>query len=96
MEQNPVRRRCGDPMFDAMIWRHIRDQGGWHTRREIGNDLALNANQRMQLAHTLRRLEAGGHIVQRPSRQGQELFGVTARCLPLVGESLMPDAVTDC
>lgn len=42
--------------FDRLIWRYVRDSGGWHTRREIADALALDRSGRMKLARTLRRL----------------------------------------
>lgn len=77
--------------FDTMVWRYIRDCGGWHTRSEIARALALDTAGKMRLAHTIRRLQKGCHIVDRLTRTGQPSFGVTAFCWPLPGETLTPD-----
>ncbi|GAB4209931.1 MAG: hypothetical protein Fur0019_17350 [Tibeticola sp.] len=86
-------RRCGDPTFDVLIWRYIRDEGGWHTAHEIRQALALDSSGAMRLAHTLRRLKRGLHIASRPDVYGRECYGVTTACWPVEGETLQPDPV---
>ncbi|CAJ0889200.1 hypothetical protein [Ralstonia mannitolilytica] len=79
--------------FDRLIWRYVRDSGGWHTRREIADALALDRSGRMKLARTLRRLVKDGRLVLRPDMSGNETVGVTALCWPPDGLSLEPDDV---
>jgi hypothetical protein len=69
--------------FDLKVWRHIRDEGGWHSREEIAKSLNLDARGKMRLAHALRRLHKSGAVVARVDMAGRDRFGVTTRCLML-------------
>lgn len=80
--------------FDRLIWRFIRDEGGWHLRDEIAESLALDANGKMKLCHALRRLVREGYAVVRPDRIGRDRYGVTALCAAPEGLTLEPDEVT--
>lgn len=79
--------------FDQLIWRYLRDAGGWHSAREIAASLTLCVEQRRRLACTMARLKKGGHVVQRPTLHGDEAYGVTARCAAVPGESLEPEPI---
>lgn len=85
------RKQVGLSEFDRLIWRYIRDAGGWHSQREIASALALDATQRMKLRHSLRRLERDYHLVNRPTMAGDNAWGCTARCDAPTGLSLDPD-----
>lgn len=75
---------------DRAVWLFLRDAGGWHSAREMADALALDARGKMRLAWSLRRLLAGGHLVERPNVYGVERYGVTAMCWPYPGETMEP------
>lgn len=82
-----ARVHCGG-VGDAVargVWLHIRDAGGWHGRHEIAAAFGLRGAEKIRLAAALRRLERDGHL----ARRGQ-VYGVTARCYPLPGYTLVP------
>lgn len=80
-------------VFDQLIWRYLRDAGGWHSAREIAAALTLGVEQRRSLGYTMARLNKGGHVVPRPTLHGDEAYGVTARCAAVPGESLEPEPI---
>ena len=56
-------------------------EGGWHSREEIGDDLGLSARERMRLRHALYRLARDGYLASRADLAGDPVYGVTAACL---------------
>lgn len=79
-----------DDENDRFVWLYLRDAGGWHSAREMADALVLDARGKMRLAWSLRRLLAGGHLVQRTGAHGVERYGVTALCWPYPGETMEP------
>lgn len=67
--------------FDRLVWWHVYQEGGWHSREEIGDDLGLSARERMRLRHALYRLARGGYLASRADPAGHPVYGVTAACL---------------
>ena len=57
-------------LFDRLVWWHVYQEGGWHSREEIGDDLGLSARERMRLRHTLYRLARDGYLRRAQTRQG--------------------------
>jgi hypothetical protein len=75
------------------LWLFLRDQGGWWTPGELGNRLF---DEQYPLAASaagrhLRPLRERGHVVHRQGRRIRQ-FGVTAKCMPIPGETLEPSA----
>lgn len=83
--------KSGLSEYDILIWRYVRDAGGWHSMREIAHELALDKKQKMALRHAINRLVKEYHIEVRPSPYGEPRWGVTARCEAPPGLSLTPD-----
>lgn len=81
-------------------WLHMRDQGGWYIASDLARDLLPDtplADGSRVAGRWIAALLNRGHLAKKPAGivKGKSLFahGVTARCLPIPGESLDP-AVT--
>ncbi len=68
-------------LFDRLVWLHVYQEGGWHSREEIWRDLGMSGRERMRLRHALYRLARDGYLASRAGPAGRPVYGVTARCL---------------
>lgn len=96
---NAVASVCGDQLSpDARAaWLHIRDQGGWYVAADLARELLPNmpvGDGARVAGRWIAALRNRGHLARKPAGvlRGKSLFahGVTARCLPIPGESLDP------
>lgn len=87
---------------DARVaWLHIRDQGGWYVAADLARELLPHMplpDASSVAGRWLTALLNRGHVTKKPAgvHRGKSLFshGVTARCLPIPGESLEPASIT--
>ncbi|MCI1193392.1 hypothetical protein MOJ79_16280 [Calidifontimicrobium sp. SYSU G02091] len=78
--------------MDRLIWRYLRDEGGWHSRDDLIRALALDGTGERMLRDSLRRLLRNAAIKLRCTHDGVVTYGVTAHCEPPDGETIVPDS----
>lgn len=92
---HPHDRLSAEPPSDDALaaWRHLRDEGGWWTARELGIDLlpGLEPGEANVIAtRWLFALYRRGLVAVRVGLRTRS-YGVTARCLAPAGESMYPN-----
>lgn len=89
-----VRIKSGGVSPDAQAaWRFMRDAGGWYTAAELAAELmpGVPPTEGARLASRwLVALTNRQHVAQKVAPRRKFSHGVTARCVPIPGESLEP------
>lgn len=88
----------GDLSPDARAaWLYMRDKGGWYTAAELSLELMPGVpvfDGARMVSRWLVALMRRNHVARKPAGvlRGKSVFshGVTARCVPIPGESLEP------
>jgi hypothetical protein len=79
--------------LDLVVWRFVRDQGGYWTAPEIIDQLPTAGTPHVA-AGRLKRLFTAGHLARREVRPGNPIrYGVTTSCRAPLRESMTPGPI---
>jgi hypothetical protein len=105
MSARNSKRPDGLSQVALAVWRHLRDQGGWHRPFEVAQEVIApllppgESAQRVNCAAgaSLAALHRRGHITTHAlGSQDRPRYGVTGRCNPPEGESMVPSELAVC
>ena len=90
-----TRRRDGLSITAVLIWRYLRDEGGWHRPAEVAGALRIEGGPQKAnaaAAKALHALEARRNVMRHPGHVAprRPAYGVTARCAVPEFETLTP------
>ncbi len=72
---------------DLLVWRHVRDEGGYWTAAELFSELPGAGSAAQNVAGRLKRLYSAGHLARKGTDKPYR-YGVTASCHAPPSESM--------